>query len=216
MVLQRQHLDPPRILLAYPRGGLQLGKWMDCKVLATSGKPHLETQPNQPVDSKAYDEINQAAPVQQKSLVAQHGREVRHERRIIDRVSQKYGYEVFDPPSNWGAKKVASHEFPKDCRLRLGSVAAAAFRVSCEMQRAVVLPNSAHAISSVEIGLCSGRRAPPFGTQRAASPLRLLLTDFRPQPNRTQTAFRPANRWYKSDVPALARSAPRPDAHRSI
>jgi hypothetical protein len=92
---------------------------MDCKALATSRKPHLETQPNQPVDSKAYDEINQAAPVQEKSLVPQHGRQVWQERKIIDRVSQEYSYEVFDPPSNWGAKKVASHEFLSDCRLRL-------------------------------------------------------------------------------------------------
>lgn len=97
ITLQRQHLDLPRIHLGQFRGGLQLGKWMDCKVLATSREPHLRADTNEPVDSEADDEINQATPVQEKSLVAEHGRQVWHQRKIIDRISQKNGNQIFDP-----------------------------------------------------------------------------------------------------------------------
>lgn len=216
ITLQRRHLGLPRIHLSQSRGGLQLGKWMDCKVLATSREPHLRAYTNEPINSEANNEINQAAPVQQKALVAQHRRQVWHERKIIDRVSQKDRDEVFNPTPNWGAKKVESHDFLNDCLLQLGLAAAAVFGVLRGMQRAAALPNSAHWISSVGIGLWSGRCVPPIGTQREALPLKLLRLNFRSPLVSTQTHFRPANRWYKSDVLAPADPATRPDAHRSI
>lgn len=104
------------------RGVAQLGKRIDCKVLATSGNSHLRAQADEPINRQAYQEINQAAPIQQKSLVSQRLRQVRYEGKIINRITQQDGGKIFDPSPQWSTEKIARHELQNDFLLPRKSV----------------------------------------------------------------------------------------------
>src|ERR1700683_1993509 len=69
----------------------------------------LCAQPKQPVHGHTHREVGQTAPIQKKSLVSKRLRKMRNQREIVDRVTQKNGYAIFDPSPKTDSEKFAFH-----------------------------------------------------------------------------------------------------------
>ena len=70
----------------------------------------LRGQPQQTIHDETDHKIGQAAPIQKKSLVPKSLREVRNQRKIVNCVTQKNGYGVFNPSPKRNSQKFAFHK----------------------------------------------------------------------------------------------------------
>ena len=86
----------------------------------------LSAQSDQSIHRQTDHEIDQAAPIQKKSLVPKRLRKVRNQRKIVDRVTQKNGYCIFDPSPKADSEKFAFHKHRVACRQLMNK-----YRVAC-------------------------------------------------------------------------------------
>jgi hypothetical protein len=76
----------------------------------------LCTQPEESIHSETNHKIDQAAPIQKKSLVSKRLRKVRNQRKIVDRIAQENGHGIFNPSSKRNSQKFAFHKHRVACR----------------------------------------------------------------------------------------------------
>jgi hypothetical protein len=70
---------------------------------------NMRAEPYEPVYSDAHKEIEAHAPIELGTLVAKDNGQMRGEREVIDRIAEKDGNQIFEPPSGSSSEILLGH-----------------------------------------------------------------------------------------------------------